>query len=233
MSTARKALAGIGAVGLTAAYFGALDMLHLKPLAVTGKKKIACVGDSITYGCFVAGQPWNSYPRQLGRMLGKDYHVANFGYTNRTAIAGGDYPYTKEKLYGRSLEYLPDIVLIMLGTNDTKAHNWDAQAYKRDMISLIDSYLDLDSHPEVIIMLPLPVFTICRRVMWSIRPDILEREVIPICREIAEEKGLRSIDTHGPFMLKRRLFVDGVHPTDEGAGLIAETVYESIGDIVK
>lgn len=54
-----------------------------------------------------------------------------------------------------------------------------------------------------------------------------------LCREIAEEKGLRSIDTHGPFMLKRRLFVDGVHPTDEGAGLIAETVYESIGDIVK
>lgn len=228
MSIVRKTITGIGAAGLTAAYFGALDMLHLNSAAAKRKKKVACVGDSITYGCFVAGQPWNSYPTQLGRMLGTDYQVANFGYTNRTAIVTGDHPYTKEKLYSRSLEYMPDIVLIMLGTNDTKAHNWDALAYKRDMISLIDSYLDLGSHPEVIIMLPPPVFTIHRRVMWGIRPDILEREVIPLCRKIAEEKGLRLIDTHGPFMMKRQLFVDGVHPTARGAGLIAEIVYGSM-----
>lgn len=126
-----------------AVYMGALDMLHLPQRVKPGRKRVACVGDSITYGCFIAGQPWNSYPRQLGRLLGKEYCVGNFGYTNRTAINTGDFPYTSEKLYARSLEFMPDIVLIMLGTNDTKEINWDREKYKKDMGRLINSYSSL------------------------------------------------------------------------------------------
>ena len=119
LKTLKKTLIGFGEGLLGAAvYMGALDKLHLPQLSKSGKRKVACVGDSITYGCFVAGQPWNSYPRQLGRLLGKDYCVGNFGYTNRTAINTADFPYTAEKLYERSLAFSPDIVLIMLGTND-------------------------------------------------------------------------------------------------------------------
>ena len=231
VDTGAVIVAAIGAAGLAAGYIGAIDALHLNPAAPGDRKKVACVGDSITYGCFVAGQPWNSYPRQLGKLLGDDYYVANFGYTNRTATKSADHPYTSEKLYTKSLEFRPDIVLIMLGTNDTKAHNWDPAAYRRDMTDIINSYLEIDSHPEVIILLPPPVFTIHRRVMWQIRGDILAHEVIPALRKIAGEKGLRVIDTNGPFMLKRRLFVDGVHPNAEGAKLLARTVFEDFKNI--
>ena len=106
---------------LLAVSFGVIDALHVQPRPRAGQKRVACVGDSITYGCFVPGQPWNSYPRQLGRMLGRGYCVGNFGYTNRTALKSGDYPYTAEKLYRRSLAFQPELVLLMLGTNDTKA----------------------------------------------------------------------------------------------------------------
>ena len=81
------------AVRLLAVSFGVIDALHVQPRPRAGEKRVACVGDSITYGCFVPGQPWNSYPRQLGRMLGRGYCVGNFGYTNRTALKSGDHPF--------------------------------------------------------------------------------------------------------------------------------------------
>ena len=222
------AVLGTGMAGLAAVFMGAVDPVHVQPQAADGRIRVACIGDSITYGFFVAGQPVNSYPAQLARLLGKDYQVVNYGYTNRTAINTADHPYTKGRIYKRSLEFRPDIVLIMLGTNDTKIQNWDASAYRRDMESLADSYLQLDSHPQVMLLLPPPVFTIHGRVMWGIRPQVLEQEVIPICRSIGEAKGLPVVDTHGPFMMKRHLFVDGVHPAGKGAALIARIAYEAI-----
>jgi lysophospholipase L1-like esterase len=223
-----RIMIGAGTICSAAVYFGALDSFHVDPAPALGRKKVACVGDSITYGCFVAGQPWNSYPKQLGRLLGRDYLVANFGYTNRAVIKSADYPYTGEKLYKKSLEFLPDIVIIMLGSNDTKEINWDAEAYKRDMTDLIDSYMQLDSHPEVMLMLPPPVFRMLGKERWDIRGKVLQNELLPICRRIAEEKSLALIDANTPFKGKRKLFVDGVHPTAEGARLLAEIVYKAI-----
>lgn len=213
-----------------AAYMGALDMLHLPQRVKPGRKRVACVGDSITYGCFIAGQPWNSYPRQLGRLLGKEYCVGNFGYTNRTAINTADFPYTSEKLYERSLEFMPDIVLIMLGTNDTKEINWDREKYKKDMGKLINSYRSLGTHPEVYLLLPPPVFPFMGKVMWDIRSEVLENELIPACRQVAEKKGVTLINTHDVFAGKKFMFIDGVHPNRLGARLLAETVYSEISE---
>lgn len=221
-----KSIIGCGAGLLsTAVYMGALDKLHLPQLSKADKKKVACIGDSITYGCFVAGQPWNSYPRQLGRLLGKDYCAGNFGYTNRTAISTADFPYTAEKLYERSLSVRPDIVLIMLGTNDTKEINWDPEKYRHDLGLLIDSYKKLGSHPEVYLLLPPPVFPFIGKIRWDIRSEVLENELIPACIQVAEEKNVTIINTHDVFTGKKDLFVDGVHPNKAGARLLAETVY--------
>jgi len=227
--TIASSIIGFGAGLLSAAvYMGALDKLHMPQRGKPGTKRVACVGDSITYGCFVAGQPWYSYPKQLERLLGKDYSVGNFGYTNRTAINTGDFPYTAEKLYKKSLEYKPDIVLIMLGSNDTKAINWDPEKYMQDLGSLIDSYRELKTHPEVYLLLPPPVFPFMGKVMWDIRSEVLENELIPACRQVAEEKGVTLINTHDVFTGRKDLFTDGCHPNRKGARLLAETVYEGI-----
>ena len=209
---------------LLAVSFGVIDALHVQPRPRAGQKRVACVGDSITYGCFVPGQPWNSYPRQLGRMLGRGYCVGNFGYTNRTALKNADYPYTAEKLYRQSLAFQPDTVLLMLGTNDTKAVNWNAEAYARDLGELIENYRGLESRPQVFLLLPPPVFPFCGKVRWDIRSEVLENEVLPICRQVAEEKGVPVIDTHSTFVGKPELFVDGCHPNARGARMMAETI---------
>ena len=215
------------AVLLLAVSFGVIDALHVQPRPRAGQKRAACVGDSITYGCFVPGQPWNSYPRQLGRVLGRGYCVGNFGYTNRTALKKADHPYAKEKLYRQSLAFQPDHVLLMLGTNDTKAVNWNAEAYARDLGELIDSYLELESRPQVFLLLPPPVFPFCGKVRWDIRSEVLENEVLPICRRVAEEKGVPVIDTHSDFVGRKELFMDGCHPNAKGASLIAEKTHSA------
>lgn len=83
--------------------------------------KVACVGDSITEGlCSTEGQ---SYPTQLQEILGSDFEVKNFGVSGRTLLKKGDYPYWNESAYTESKNFLPDVVIIMLGTNDTKPQN--------------------------------------------------------------------------------------------------------------
>ena len=223
------------AVLLLAVDFGVIDALHVQPRPRAGQKRMACVGDSITYGCFVPGQPWNSYPRQLGRMLGRmlgrGYCVGNFGYTNRTALKKADHPYTAEKLYRQSLSFQPDIVLLMLGSNDTKAINWNAEAYARDLGELIESYRELESRPQVFLLLPPPVFPFCGKVRWDIRSEVLENEVLPICRRVAEEKGVPVIDIHSAFIGRKELFVDGCHPNARGARVIAEAAQLKINEL--
>lgn len=207
---------------LLAVSFGVIDALHVQPRPRAGQKRVACVGDSITYGCFVPGQPWNSYPRQLGRMLGRGYCVGNFGYTNRTALKIADHPYTAEKLYRQSLAFQPNLVLLMLGTNDTKAVNWNAEAYARDLEELIESYRGLESCPQVFLLLPPPVFPFCGKVRWDIRSEVLENELLPICRRVAEGKGVPVIDTHSDFVGRKELFMDGCHPNARGTKVMAE-----------
>ena len=83
--------------------------------------KVACVGDSITLG---AGLGDNTYPEQLQRMLGGNYAVRNFGVSGATLLTNGDKPYVQQDLYHQSLSFQPDVVVIMLGTNDSKPQNW-------------------------------------------------------------------------------------------------------------
>ena len=59
--------------------------------------RIACVGNSITYGAGIANRDRDSYPSVLGQMLGKGYDVRNFGYSARVMLMKGDYPYMQTR----------------------------------------------------------------------------------------------------------------------------------------
>ena len=147
-----------------------------------------------------------------------------FGRSFRNALRGEP----AEKLYKRSLEFQPDIVLIMLGSNDSKPNNWNAESYACSMTELSRSYTSLASRPRVLLMTPPSVFHFWKKVLWTIQGDVLENEVVPICRRVAEELGLECVDVHGAFLGKKELFVDGCHPNVPGARLLAETVYQAI-----
>ena len=90
----------------------------------THKIKVACIGNSITYGAFISNREKNNYPTQLQAYLGSEYEVRNFGVNGITTLTKGNIPYIKTHIYKEIFTYQPDILLIKLGTNDAKAQNW-------------------------------------------------------------------------------------------------------------
>lgn len=209
-------------------YFGLISCYHPIKKAKEGEIKVACVGDSITYGCMVANRNKNNYPEVLNELLGQEYCVANFGYSDRTAIKTGNHPYTAEKLYRQSLDFQPDIVVILLGSNDSKKINWNKEKYVKDYGEIIDSYLNLDCSPKVYLMTPPPVFAKGKKVLYGIRKEVVDDEICPTAIQIAQDKGIPYIDLHEIFKDKENLFADGVHPNAKGCKLLAQEVYKVI-----
>ena len=206
-------------------YFGLVSCYHPIKKAKQGEIKVACVGDSITYGCMVANRNKNNYPDVLNELLGSDYCVANFGYSDRTAIKTGNRPYTAEKLYRQSLDFRPDIVVILLGTNDSKKINWDKEKYVNDYGEIIDSYLNLDSAPKVYLLVPPPVFAKGKNVLYGLRKNIIDGEIHQAAIQLAQAKQIPYIDLYEIFKDKEHLFADGVHPNVKGCKLLAQEVY--------
>lgn len=189
-------------------------------------KKIACVGDSITFGAGVEDRPANNYPMQLQGMLGDAYEVKNFGVSGATMLKKGNKPYWNLKQFQAAQDFMPDIVIIKLGTNDSKPGNWQNHGgeYKADYIEMIETFRKLESKPEVWICLPVPVFA----TRWGINEETVVGEVIPKIKEVAEATDAKIIDLYAPFGGKPELVPDKVHPNAAGAKLIAETVKAAI-----
>lgn len=188
---------------------------------------MACIGDSITWG-FTLLNPWKqSYPALLNEMLGEDYEVRNYGFNDASARFDADTPYVTKRVYRQSLEWNPDIVIIMLGSNDTKRRNWDPEIFRRDYGKLVDSYLQLPSKPRVILVAPIRIFLIGKIPLMGLYPETMEEGVRPAIREIAAEKGLQLIDLQNLFT-DSSYMMDGVHPQRAGARMIAETIFTEI-----
>jgi len=189
--------------------------------------RVACIGDSITWG-FTLLNPWKqSYPALLQEKLGAGYEVRNFGYNDAAARFDADTPYVRKRVYRESLDWNPDIVLLMLGTNDTKTRNWDPDVFRRDYRKIVESYLELPSKPRVILIAPIRIFLLMDYPLLGLHPDTMEEGIRPAIREIATEKGLELIDLQDLFTDKTYCR-DGVHPQRNGARMLAEAIYAGL-----
>ena len=188
--------------------------------------KVACIGNSITYGAFMPNREKNSYPSQLQSYLGKDYDVRNFGINGRTLLSKGDLPYIQTDAYQDVLKFQPDIILIKLGTNDTKPQNWKYKdEFMKDYQSLIDSFKRLDSHPRVILMTPIRCFLPDGS---QISAAAIEREVRPMVEQMAWKNKLEIINLFNLFgdTWNEAMLPDKLHPSSIGAGIIANKIYK-------
>ncbi|MEE9349157.1 MAG: GDSL-type esterase/lipase family protein [Flavobacteriaceae bacterium] len=188
--------------------------------------KVACVGDSITYGASIKHRDSLSYPVQLQRLLDKKYKVANFGHSGATMLKKGDKPYWDLPEYQQSLDFEPKVIVLMLGTNDSKPQNWDK--FKNEFITdyqeMINNFQNLKSKPTIYIGLPPPVI----KESWGIRKEIVEVDLINILNNISTDHKLKIIDLQSVFKGKDNLIPDGIHPNGAGAKLMAETIYKTL-----
>lgn len=189
------------------------------------KTRVACVGDSITFGFGVANWKENNYPAQLQKLLGENYIVANFGDCGRTAMKHSSFPYVKSKQFKESLKYKPKIVILMLGTNDTRTNDWKGKDYfKTEYKDLIETYISLHCVEKLYICTPIPAY----KNIHKINPYIVEKEVNEAVNELASELNLSLIDTFNAFGGNSQLLFDGVHPNKNGTKILANTIYETL-----
>ncbi len=187
--------------------------------------RVACLGDSITYGHGIADRENDTYPGIIGKQLGSGYDVRNFGVCGATMMNGTDMPYINEQEYRNALEFNPHLVILMLGTNDSKPYNWtDRSKFKADMKAMIDTLRSLPARPEIWLMLPTPVTSHA----FFIDGGIIDSEIVPGIRELAQEESLPIVDLNTPFQGKEQYFMDTVHPTEQGDSIIADIVMNTV-----
>lgn len=199
--------------------------------------KVACVGDSITFGARLENPEKYSYPAQLQMFLGEKYLVENLGVGGCTLIRNG-IPTVWSQLE-KIKQANPDIVVISLGTNDTCAGDRKCWEYKDDFpgdySDLVDSIRNLSSKPEIWICAPTPMVLETPGLNEKRIQDLKERkprlqELIGVIKKLADEKDLGFIDLNTPLDHQPDLFTekDGVHPNQEGYSAIAEIVFKEL-----
>ena len=203
--------------------------------------RVACIGNSITDGHGIDLAPANGYPAQLQKLLGDGYWVKNFGVSARTMLNKGDYPYMNEMAWRDALAFKPDVVIIKLGTNDSKPENWQyGSEFRQDLEQMITTLRpDLaqtakkgkkskkakqgstEGTPKIYLCTPIPAF----KPTWNINDSVIANAIIPIQQEVAKKYGLQIIDLHTLYAGDgNKMLTDGIHPDARGARRMAEII---------
>jgi acetyl esterase/lipase/lysophospholipase L1-like esterase len=213
--------------------------------------RIACIGNSITYGYGLPTQN-DAYPRLLQQSLRTAYMtnwiptitdtVFDWGVNSTTLQKKGDVPYWTSANFQPALKCRPAIVTIALGTNDTKSQNWNttinsATQFPIDYLAMIDTFAHLATSPKIFAGFP-PACS--NNNTYGIKDSILSEYIIPRIQTVASQNNILVNNLYTPF-LKHVNFTgtqvqssfweeggDGVHPNDTGHRELADIFYESM-----
>ena len=190
--------------------------------------KVACMGDSVTYGMTIEDRENCSYPAQLQKMLGDGYEVRNFGHNGATLLYHGHRPYIRMPECAAALEYAPDVAVIHLGLNDTDPRDWPdwSDEFVGDYRSLIDTLRSVNPEMKIWICRLTPVMNGHRRFLSGTRD--WHAQVRAEIERVARTADVGYIDLYEPLCDRTDLFRDSLHPDAEGAGIIAGTVYSAL-----
>lgn len=190
--------------------------------------KIACIGDSVTFGYGISQRDSLSYPGQLQALLGDFYEVGNFGQSGATLLKKGHNPFSRTAAYQEALAFKADIAIIHLGLNDTDPRNWPyyKDEFEADYASLIEDLQRDNPNIRILIAELSPIFSGHPRFKSGTRDWHLEiRRKI---QKIAKDNSVELIDFYLPLHQHPDLFPDNLHPTAKGAGVLAQLVYSRL-----
>lgn len=190
--------------------------------------KVACVGNSITYGYGIENREQNSYPSVLQRLLGKGYKVGNFGHSGATLLSKGHRPYIQQEEYQKALAFAGDIVVIHLGINDTDPRNWPNHRndFVKDYLTLISSFKKANPKARIVIARMSPLSH--RHPRFESGTRDWHAEIQQAIALVAQQTNAQLIDFHEPLYHFPQMLPDAVHPNAQGAAILAQVVYGAI-----
>ncbi|MBQ6178415.1 MAG: sialate O-acetylesterase [Bacteroidales bacterium] len=193
-----------------------------------GKIKVACIGDSITYGAAIEDREKYSYPSQLQVLLGDGYEVGNFGKNGATLIKRSFRPYFDQKEFQEAMDFAGDICVIHLGVNDTDPRSWPnyRDDFVGDYLALIDSCKKANPKARIMIALLSPLADRHHRFMSGTKQ--WHEDIQKAIKVVAETAGCELIDFHTPLYPYPWHIPDAIHPDEVGYGMLAKTVYSAV-----
>ena len=209
-----------------------LSLTALLPLQGKQKKsepiKVACVGNSITYGMKLENRERDAYPSQLQRLLGDGYVVGNFGKSGATLLRHGHRPYFEQAEYRQAMDFAGDIVVIHLGINDTDPRNWPhySEEFVGDYLALMDSLRSVNPKARFLIARMTPIGDTHPRFLTGTKQ--YHGEIQAAIEEVARLSGAQLFDLYEPLYHYPWMLPDALHPIPEGAAILAQTVYSAI-----
>lgn len=199
--------------------------------AQADKIKVACVGNSVTYGYALENRERDAYPVRLQQMLGDGYEVGNFGKSGATLLRHGHRPYNEQQEYKDAIAFGAEIAIIHLGLNDTDPRNWPnyRDEFEADYQQLID-----DLHKaapggklkKLIVCRMTPIFDGHSRFESGTRD--WHAEIQQAIERVALRNGIETLDLYTPLHCRPDLFPDNLHPNPDGARILARTVYGGV-----
>jgi acyl-CoA thioesterase I len=182
--------------------------------------RVACIGNSITIGSGGA----TAYPQQLGQRLGTHYNVRNFGVSGTTMLKHGDFPYWKESAFLQAQDFDPHIIIISLGTNDSKPQNRIyLHEYFGDYMDFIKTFRQNGRDPQIYVCNPPPVF-----VVHDINATVIRDLICPLVDSVRVAAHAFGIDWQKALLNRGDLFPDGIHPNATGYAMMADTAAAAI-----
>jgi acyl-CoA thioesterase I len=179
--------------------------------------RLACVGDSLT--------SWTQYPNDLWMLLGSNFSLGKFGVGGATITVNSGKPYINESVFQDAKEFKPDIVIIMLGTNDANpALKLNISSFVSNYIQLIGKFQELNSKPKVWIVEPPPIFN----NGTGLSTENFDTYIIPAIQQVANKTNLSLIDVYTPLLHHPEYFKDGVHLNYDGSQVVANIIYNAL-----
>jgi len=193
--------------------------------------RVACVGDSITFGSGIGNPTSDSYPSQLSRLVGPLFDVRNFGVPGASVVngllqqrTGWDRGYINQMAYQRSAVFGPDIVICNLGINDVTNERFSVDEFVEDYVALIESYRALPSEPTVIIWHKLAPLFPGQAFFENPRLALIQQAL----DRVVEQAGVETRDMFGPVEGESDRCPDKIHPDAQGAGVIADVTRDKL-----
>jgi lysophospholipase L1-like esterase len=182
--------------------------------------RVACIGNSITIGSGGA----TAYPQQLGQRLGSHYNVRNFGVSGTTMLRHGDFPYWNEAAFLQAQDFDPHIIIISLGTNDSKPQNRIyLNEYFSDYMDFIKTFRQNGRDPQIYVCNPPPVF-----VVHDINATVIRDQICPLVDSVRAAANAFGINWQKALLSHGDLFPDGIHPDAVGYAMMADTAAAAI-----